>query len=599
MLKRPRSAAGFRPIHGVTLNRGSVYAQGLVGCWPVVHGDTAQLRDLAGRYPAILGGVTTVIPDTLGNALRLPSSGPESNSDKATASGFPFLAPPFSGHAWIRPQSLAGLSSADCYMPVLARGSVFDNDTNFAFGYRTNPVSTGGTGFRIFCYWRNGATLYGNEVAGSIPTVVNQWQQIAFKIASNFDLTLFVNGVLVGTDSSNAIPTDGAQALGLLGPTNIGSTEVPAICDAMDFRLWNRALSDAEFYGLWDPRTRWDIYQTLRPRFVDVPTAGGSPQTLTATAPTVTVTAPTATLLAGLAALTAAACLVSVSAPAATLTAGAATITATAPAVTVSAPSATVSAGAAMITATAPTVTVSASAATPIGGAASISATSPTVTVSAPAPVLAPGGITLTGTAPSVTVSSPPGTLTPGVAPVSATAGTVTVSAPTGTLSAGLASLSATAPIVTVTTPAADLAAAEGTLLASPAIVTVTAPPTTVIPGAISTTATATEVVVSAPAATLLATATVAGAACLTTVSAPPAVLLPGVRALVATPGVVTVSAPTGTLVPGLALLVGTPGVVTVTAPVAVLIDLSSVNLLTLTRTTVRRLTPIRTVVPL
>ena len=38
-----------------------------------------------------------------------------------------------------------------------------------------------------------------------------------------------------------------------------------------DVRAWNRALTAAEVWQLYDPRTRWDLYYPLRQRTFFIP----------------------------------------------------------------------------------------------------------------------------------------------------------------------------------------------------------------------------------------------------------------------------------------------------------------------------------------
>jgi hypothetical protein len=148
--------------------------------------------------------------------------------DYVEVTNFPFIPPPFTLSAWVKNDSIA-----NAYYSIISKGGVFANDTNFAFGYRRSSTSA-----NLYLYWRNGSTLYGKEKPMGISPETGEWHFVTGVVDSNYDLELFVDGVSIGADSGNSIPTDGSQPLRIGGHNGSGND-----------RNWDGLIDDVRVYN--------------------------------------------------------------------------------------------------------------------------------------------------------------------------------------------------------------------------------------------------------------------------------------------------------------------------------------------------------------
>jgi hypothetical protein len=91
----------------------------------------------------------------------------------------------------------------------------------------------------------------------------------------------YFNGKLVETfTSSVSFPTIEDFGLGALGDLTPGNPWSGGVFEAF---VWNRALTDTEIYALYDPATRWDLYEQPQSRsFIDLtPTPFANPAIIT------------------------------------------------------------------------------------------------------------------------------------------------------------------------------------------------------------------------------------------------------------------------------------------------------------------------------
>ena len=213
----------------------------------------------------------TVLPDLSGNnnhgTLTSMANPPSATSgwagsqglrfdgvnDYVEKTGFAFVAPPFTISAWV--MNKGGYVSS--YNSIVSRGGANANNCNFDFGMRKQATLLNS---RVYLYWRNGSTTYGTEIVDSALQSTANWVYITGVVDSSYNLTLYVNGVSIGTDGSNAIPTDGSQALriGAWSGTQITSDYFNGIID--DVRIYNRALSaDEVMHSFAQQEDEWGL----------------------------------------------------------------------------------------------------------------------------------------------------------------------------------------------------------------------------------------------------------------------------------------------------------------------------------------------------
>lgn len=158
----------------------------------------------------------------------------DGTNDEIAVAGFPFIAPPLTVEALVNPTS----DNTDEYQHIVSRGGVFVNDTNYTLAGRRLATSEIR---RLTGYWRNGSTLYGNESSDSAVTV-GSWGHVANVVDGSYNQTLYYNATSVGTDGSNAIPTDGSQALRI---GNASDSNQPYTGKIQEVRISNVARSAA------------------------------------------------------------------------------------------------------------------------------------------------------------------------------------------------------------------------------------------------------------------------------------------------------------------------------------------------------------------
>lgn len=81
------------------------------------------------------------------------------------------------------------------------------------------------------------------------------------------ELRLYVNGVQVGsaTDgSAGDIQQETGRIFGFFGPYYFGSSDRLGSHAVYEARVYNRCLNSAGIWRLYDPQTRWEIYQNQR-----------------------------------------------------------------------------------------------------------------------------------------------------------------------------------------------------------------------------------------------------------------------------------------------------------------------------------------------
>jgi len=98
------------------------------------------------------------------------------------------------------------------------------------------------------------------DALGSPATGV--WYHLAGRLnAATSEIAIIVNGRLKSTDTAPAGSAAGGDLR--LGGTGFSSKDFTGRMG--DLRIYNRALSDAEIWWLYDPRTRWELYAPVVP----------------------------------------------------------------------------------------------------------------------------------------------------------------------------------------------------------------------------------------------------------------------------------------------------------------------------------------------
>ncbi|WP_052172400.1 glycine-rich protein [Psychroserpens jangbogonensis] len=157
---------------------------------------------------------------------------------RVSVPNFPFQLN-FTLEAWVNPI----ISAADGYKSVISRGAVFENNTNYAFGFRNRTVSNE---IRLFFTIRNGSTIQNFEaILPSNPT--GTWNHMAASFDSvTKEVMIYWNGALLDSTVFTLNPTNGGQDLILGQPSSFTSTDGAYVGQMDEVRIWDRALPATE-----------------------------------------------------------------------------------------------------------------------------------------------------------------------------------------------------------------------------------------------------------------------------------------------------------------------------------------------------------------
>jgi hypothetical protein len=228
--------SGVKPPLGTQIQN---WPQGLVGYWLLNEAGGNRVNDLSGNGNT--GTVTGAawVGGKFGPCLSFDGTGDYAES------AFSFVPAPLTISAWVKLKS----SAVEGYHEAITRGGLFTDDTNFALGVRYTALGK----MMPYCYWHNRLTLCGSESAGDYFAIIaNKSVCITATINASFGLCLYLNGLLIQTDSVNTAPTDGAQTLRIGSFTGSGSYDWNGLIETA--QIFNRALTAAEVARLYhDP----------------------------------------------------------------------------------------------------------------------------------------------------------------------------------------------------------------------------------------------------------------------------------------------------------------------------------------------------------
>ena len=260
------------PGESVSLNSGQPITKGLVACHPLrpLMGGI----DLTGRHHGTLTGGPIIGGDPESGHLRL--DGTDDYLPMAPASGLAFAAPG-TVSAWIstttetRTLFAVGESgAANNYYLVYIGDAITGTLTNelITVGRSVDGVITFIVGY---------TTATRTELFDGRPHLVTI-------VADGVSTKIYLDGRSRTVTTGSG--TDGGQFTNVTSPNyaywgarNVGAS--PSLYTAGGLRdacVWNRALSAAEVWSLYDTRTRWDLYwQPSRTVHFDIPAVSTDP----------------------------------------------------------------------------------------------------------------------------------------------------------------------------------------------------------------------------------------------------------------------------------------------------------------------------------
>jgi len=247
------------------LNKNSLQANGLVAWWPTIASRGGNvMMDLARRHNAAFnGGLTWTIDPNAGNILDY--NGSSGYLSFSRTGDIPTSSEAFTLSVWIEDNTT--VDNLGTYHRII---SYYDESQNIQLGLGRTETS----GDRCFyIYNLSGGGGDPSEVTmGDVPLILNH-------VIATFDGSNVYKIYLNGFDKGGGSMVTGVGGFTANSTTvYIGQRGNGAYVDGTigDVRFYNRALSDAEVWQLYDQATRWELYQPVQPKFiVTIPVAGG------------------------------------------------------------------------------------------------------------------------------------------------------------------------------------------------------------------------------------------------------------------------------------------------------------------------------------
>ncbi len=262
---------GFRAYDGnhapkppFVINKDSQQSHGLIACWPLIDGKRKDLVGLTGADRTLSPAASTAtFKPTRHSALGFDGEGGVSDSFNIAnpTTGWPISQ--CSVAAWALFRVLPGSPNSTGWFSLWG-------------GVGSAAISVGewgGGGFA--CATHNGSSTAFYQA----PTAVfftNTVHHAVITIDATPELKLYVGGAFWNSTTTTVkVPFTGATLNARVGA---GGTNIkPMDGKCWDIRLWNRALSAAEVWDLYNPSTRWDLYHELGQVSYYLPQVGGIP----------------------------------------------------------------------------------------------------------------------------------------------------------------------------------------------------------------------------------------------------------------------------------------------------------------------------------
>ncbi|HEB26397.1 MAG TPA: LamG domain-containing protein [Porticoccus sp.] len=235
-----------RPFGSFRISTSSWQARGLVAWWPAIRSqDLRDFSKLTGSFDLTATGPTLTVDPEMGRVWLYNDASTE-YFDRTSAA---VSATPCTMCAWMKPDAThsgtlvaVGSSSTDDYARIIT-------STDGKVKAQLQNVGAGG----------------GKNAVGSAYSL-NTWEHVTGTFVTATDMNIFLNGVgKVQDTTSIAFPGVSRTSVGRttrLNPVTYFSGHIS------DVRIYNRTLSDAEIYALYDSRTRWDLYAPIVSRLL-------------------------------------------------------------------------------------------------------------------------------------------------------------------------------------------------------------------------------------------------------------------------------------------------------------------------------------------
>lgn len=237
-----------------TVNYGTPQAQGLVAWWPLdgIAGRTVECRIRAGNRGTLgstLVPYNVVRPSYFDGALGIRSADDGVGGTNYITTGFDDALNDFTATCWFQ-------LAVDTFA-----GRIIDKDVTSGFGIFQN---TAGPTYA--------ARILGTDTSNLTLANTVTWH-VAIRRSGTAGAFIANGGALKATSSVSSSATN-TTALGI-GATSAGDNR--SFVHIRDVRVYNRALTDAEIWALYDPLTRFELYYPLGQKAYQLPLGSATP----------------------------------------------------------------------------------------------------------------------------------------------------------------------------------------------------------------------------------------------------------------------------------------------------------------------------------
>jgi len=234
-----------RPKPPFTINWDSWQARGLIAWYPLIPVDAAPNLAAHKHFRLNNTGAVWVADPVMGRVPQFVNDGSNDRFDLQSIV-WPFPITPLTMCVWFNTTDIDG------------SGTLFEFGSGNSDSYRLQTA--GGVAGDPVSFRAN--ISGGSNALTSTGYSANTWHHACGLARSITDRSAYIDG---GSRGNNAVSRDVSAATQLrIGLRFNGGQDFDGTI--ADVRIYNRALSDPEVFALWDPRTRWDLYQPIRRR---------------------------------------------------------------------------------------------------------------------------------------------------------------------------------------------------------------------------------------------------------------------------------------------------------------------------------------------
>jgi len=240
------------------INRSSMQAAGLTNWWPFQFGAGGGYLDvIAGLHGNAVGGLAHGAGPVLGSAPNFDGTNDAINTVAPAAStqNHTTGAYPFSIAAWVVPLFINGSGNQEFARIIVHPVNSFAAPAMMAVGTDNSSPA------KFYALLGDGSAGGQASVTGTTTLTFGMAYHVVMTSTSTL-MKLFVNGVQEGSTAHTIGRSPSAIAL-CFGKPIVPVTTTQFMWKGFigDVRIYNRILDPAQIFAMYNPMTRWELYQ--------------------------------------------------------------------------------------------------------------------------------------------------------------------------------------------------------------------------------------------------------------------------------------------------------------------------------------------------